>query len=107
MTPTLSPLSPYTLFGIPKGRRWAVVRDGEKLGEITEVLEDRGARYEWRTPGMVGFDPLCGTGRWWEAVAAVERRAARPVPMRAMPPALDLGRLRREMANQHEQETSS
>jgi hypothetical protein len=29
------------------------------------------------------------------------------VPMRAMPPALDLGRLRREMANQHEQETSS
>jgi hypothetical protein len=29
----------------------------------------------------------------------VERRAARPVPMRAMPPALDLGRLRREAGN--------
>lgn len=103
MTSILSPLTPRILFGTLAGRRWAVIQDGRHLGEITEVLEDLGIRYEWRTPGMVGFDPVCGTGSWWEAVQAVERRSAMPWRMRpGIPAELKISALRQEQSKQEQ-----
>jgi hypothetical protein len=87
MISTLVPLSPHRLFGIPQGRRWAVVRDDRRLGEITEVAEGDSTRYEWRTNATVGFSPICGNGTYWEAQAAVERRADLPGRMRPGVPA--------------------